>query len=111
MAFDDLARHMARRDGKKRVDGDASQILADAERADRRMTRTRDLILGTVLLVGGALVAALILVYTFDIFDQTPDPQRPPETGRVMLPYGLFAAAVGAVFVGLWRVFRGLRGR
>ena len=56
MGFDDLARHMASRDGKKKLGeqaGNADQLVAEAARVDRRMSRQRDLILGPLLLVGG----------------------------------------------------------
>jgi hypothetical protein len=111
MAFDDLAKHMASRDGRKKPTGDVDQILADAATADRRMTRTRNLILGALLMAGGALVAVLCFLYMFDAVDPKPNPLRPPENSQtVILPYGLLAASIGAFGTGAWQLFRGLRG-
>jgi len=72
MAFDDLARHMASRDGKKQVQPvNLDQFAAETAESNRRLDRTRDLILGPILLVGGLIILALIGLYLLDAFDPT----------------------------------------
>lgn len=69
MGFDDLARHMASRDGKKgSASTDPAQMLAEAAQSARRMQRMRDLILGPILLVGGIVVG--LLAYSIGTRDQ-----------------------------------------
>jgi hypothetical protein len=112
MAFDDLAKHMASRDGKRKLGqpvGNPDQIVADAAKADRRMSRTRDLILGPLLVVGGAIVLVLNLLVILDAHNPTPDPLRPPSQGTY--PLYFTAAAAAAVLFGLRQTIRGLRGR
>lgn len=112
MGFDDLAKHLAKRDGKKLSTGSADDVVAEAERADRQLQRKRDLILGTILLVGGATCLVLFGLYLMDAFDPKPNPLRPPETtNTVLVPVGLIAASAGAVIFGLRQLFRGLRAR
>src|SRR5882724_5693701 len=108
MGFDDLARHMASRDGKKKLVeqvGDADQIVEEAARADRRMSRRRDLILGPLLLVGGIVVLLLNYLVLVDAADPTPNPHRPPSEG----PYPIYftVAAASAVIIGLRQTIRG----
>jgi hypothetical protein len=63
VGFDDLAKHMAKRDRRTgSTSRDPDQIVAEAAEADRRMSRTRDLILGPILLVGGLGFVALFLL-------------------------------------------------
>ena len=69
MGFDDLARHMASRDGKKVKDGqpgDVNTFIAENEEHDRRLQRKRDLILGPVMVVGGAVLLTFIGLYLID---------------------------------------------
>lgn len=113
MGFDDLARHMASRDGRKKsqvpsTNGD--EIVAAAIKADRRMNRTRDLILGPILLVGGlglglVIYSALRAAYT------TEDPRNAGvEQDLGVLYMGAGFALVGIV-AGLLKTIRGLTNR
>ncbi len=113
MAFDDLARHMAARDGKKPTQpASVDDFLAEAIESERRLSRKRDLILGPVLLLGGLVILAFIALYLADAFSDTPHPQRPPETSnKILVPTGGVVFAGGMVIVGLKKMFRGLRGR
>lgn len=107
MGFDDLARHLASRDGKKKLvaqAGSADQIVEEAARADRRMSRQRDLILGPLLLVGGSVV--LVLNYLVLSSAGTPNPHRPPSEGEY--PLYLIGGSVLAVIVGLRQTIRGV---
>jgi hypothetical protein len=114
MAFDDLARHMAARDGKKMAQAQPAsidQFMAEAADADRRMNRKRDLILGPILLVGGLVMLTLFAFYLMDALDPTPNPQRPPSGNSFLVPTGATVAAAGMVIVGLLQTIRGIRGR
>lgn len=95
MSFDDLAKRM----GKPRGDigdspgtRDPDQIMADAQRAAERSSRISDLVLGPMLLLGGAGI--LVLCYLV------------ARQGGLM--YGMAVAAIGAILVGLRKVARGL---
>ena len=97
MAFDDLAKHMAQRDGKRTgTVGSASDVIAAAHEANRRADRTRDLILGPLLLVGGAVIAVL----AFSI-------ERTGEGTREIIMLSAFA--LGLVGVGARQTYRGIR--
>ncbi len=105
MAFDDLAKHMAARDGKKKLaspPGDVDQILAAAAAADRRMNRTRDLVLGPLLLIGGLAVG--ILVWSV---------RAAGGLDRQMFQFALAgsAFALAAIGLGARKTLRGLRDR
>jgi hypothetical protein len=91
MGFDDIARNMNK--GKPAAQVDPDKIIADAVKADRRMSRTADLILGTLLFAGGAG----ILIWSF----------------ATHFVYGGEIAAAGGfgVIVGAWRLYCGLRGK
>jgi hypothetical protein len=95
MGFDDLARHMASRDGKK-VDApsDAKDFIRRAGEENVRIDRRNNLILGTILLVGGLGVGTLALQVSLE------------DGGRT----GMLGASVGMVAWGLQRLYRGLRG-
>jgi len=110
MAFDDLARHMASRGGKKVPVGTADQVVAEAEKAARRMSRRRDVILGLLLLVGGLVILGLYGLTILDAFNPTPSRLRPPS-GTVGFPIYIAVAGGGAVIVGLQKLIRGLAGR
>jgi hypothetical protein len=99
MAFDDLAKHMAARDGKKKamITGDANQIIAEAAKANARLNRQRDLILGPLLLVFGVGVCAAWLYMFLVGFD---------ELGRANQG-GVFRIAIGALLIGPFAVFLG----
>lgn len=115
MGFDDLARHMASRDGKKAKvgqPGDVNTFIAENEEHDRKLQRKRDLILGPVMLVGGAVLLTFIGLYLIDALDPKPNPLRPPEQGNtIWVPTGIAALSAGAVIDGLRRIVRGFRGR
>jgi hypothetical protein len=113
MGFDDLARHMASRD-KKALSKAASadQMVAEAARADRRQSRSRDLILGPLLLAGGLVAQVIVCLFLFDFYDSTPHPQRPssePESIRV--PVIFLVGGFIAIGIGFKWTVRGLRGR
>ena len=110
MAFDDLARHMASRDGKKVPVGSADQVVAEAERAARRMSRKRDVILGLLLLVGGLVILGLYGLTILDAYNPRPSSLRPPDDTAVF-PIYIPVAGGAAVIVGLQKLVRGLAGR
>jgi hypothetical protein len=96
MGFDDLAKRMGGSRGGAVGDAavarDPDQIMAEAQRAAERSSRISDLILGPLLLLGGAG----ILVLCFLVARQ----------GGLM--YGMAFAAIGAVIVGGKKILRGL---
>lgn len=105
MGFDDLAKHMAARDGRKKVhsaSADADQIVAEALKADGRMNRIRDLVLGPMLLVGGLGIDVLIL-------SAAASGGLDRSMIRYMIIIGVAAAA--ATVVGLMKTIRGLTSR
>jgi hypothetical protein len=113
VAFDDLARHMASRDGKKVPVGSADQVVAEAQQVARRMSRKRDVILGLLLLVGGLVILGLYGLTYLDAVNPTPSPLRPPSGDMHFSRYMWYAlvASIGAVIVGLQKLIRGLAGR
>jgi len=116
MAFDDLARHMAKRDGKQAPSGDAQQILADAARADQRMSRSRDLILGPIMMVGGLLILGLYIFYLYGVFTNPPlqDIHEGPGGKPVVTYYYSIPLPIitgGMAVLGCLRTIRGIRGR
>jgi hypothetical protein len=112
MGFDDLARHMAARDKKKlgRENASADEIVADMAKADRRMDRTRNLVLGPILLLGGLIIGTLYVLYILDATDTRPHPNRPPES-TFLYWNGALVFAGGMLIVGARQLYRGLRGR
>src|ERR1043166_745165 len=110
MGFDDLARHMASRDRKKVPVGSADEVVSQAAKVSQRMGRTRDVILGLVLLIGGLGVLLLYVLVVLDAFHKTPRPLR-PDSGRVRLRIYMRVAAGAAVIIGLMKLIRGLAGR
>ena len=101
MGFDDLARHMAARDGRKKArveSSDPDQIVAEAMKSDRRMSRTRDLVLGPLLLVGGLGIGVLAYgIAASGVVDRT------------VLACGMLA--LGAITAGLMKTISGIAGR
>src|SRR5262249_15268960 len=114
MAFDDLAKHMASRAGKKISAGSADQIVAEAKIAALRMSRTRDLILGLLLLVGGLVILAGTGLTLFNFLGQTPNALQ-PGGGTERIPRRVWViflfAGSAAVIVGTKKLIRGLAGR
>jgi hypothetical protein len=110
MGFDDLARHLASRDGKKVPVGDADQVVADAQKIARRMGRRSDVILGLVLLVGGLVILGLFGLTVLDLYNSRPSHLR-PTNGKEGVPIYIAVAGAGAVIVGLQKLIRGLAGR
>lgn len=112
MGFDDLARHMAARDNKKLgpANATADEMVAEIAKSDRRMDRTRNLVLGPILLVGGLVIGVLYVLYLLDATDTTPHPNRPPESSFLYWN-GALVFAGGMVIVGARQLYRGLRGR
>lgn len=95
MAFDDLARHMAGRDGQPLAPPtSASEFIARAAEENRRIDRRNNLILGPILLLGGLGVGALALLVSLE------------GGGRT----GLLGLSFGGVVLGIQRIYRGLRG-
>jgi hypothetical protein len=110
MGFDDLAKHMAGRDKRKlNTAASADELVADAARADRRMTRTRDLILGPVLLVGGLTLCVLFYVLYSAELKAVTDPHSSENTFYYSI--GGAALAVGMLIQGSRQTLRGLRAR
>ena len=110
MGFDDLARHMAGRDKHKLSTGkSADELVAEAAQADRRLTRSRDLILGPVLLIGGlALCVLFVLLYISEM-----KAIAAPHSSETTFYYSIGGAAlaVGMVIQGTRQTIRGLRAR
>ena len=110
MGFDDLARHMAGRDKRKLSSAaSADELVAEAAHADRRMTRTRDLILGPVLLAGGVVLCVLFYVlYTAEAKAITA-----PHSSEDTFYYSIGGAvlAVAMVIQGIRQTMRGVRSR
>ena len=109
MGFDDLARHMAGRDKQKLSTAkSADELVAEAAQADRRMTRTRDLILGPVLIVCGfALGALLYFLYTGEVHDL----QHPRTADENTFDYSIggMVLAAGMLLGGVRQTVRGVR--
>jgi len=100
MGFDDLARHMASRDGKATAaPTDANDFLHRAAEDNRRIDRRNNLILGTILLVAGLIVGVLMVVIMI---------QAAASGVFVRWIGGLFGAGA-AVGIGATRIWRGLR--
>lgn len=109
MGFEDLARHMAGRDKQKLSTAkSADELVAEAAQADRRMTRTRDLILGPVLIVCGlALGALLYFLYAGEVHDlQHP---RTADENTFYYSIGGMVLAAGMLLGGVRQTFRGVR--
>jgi hypothetical protein len=111
IGFDDLARHMAARDKRKLDAASADQVVAEAIAADRRMTRTRDLVLGLLLVVTGLAMCALSFRLNYDIFTFATGPARADEPNSVVYPVALTAIPIAMVIVGFQKTIRGLRAR
>jgi hypothetical protein len=117
MAFDDLARHMASRDGKKKVmdgAGNADQILADLGAEDQRrrvraMDPRREIVRGLVILLAGLVVTALYLVYLFYVTGFGFGAKSPQPMFFYSVP--LLVIAISAIIVGAQRLIRALRAR
>lgn len=108
MAFEDLARHMAARD-KKRLSAatNAEDMLAEAAVANRRLSRTRDLVLGVLLLASA--VASAVMMFLL----KTADDASANESERfTAAKWGtvLGVVALTALAVGARKTWRGLRG-
>ncbi|GEM_PF-4369607 len=99
MGFDDLARHMASRDGKATAPTSANDFIAQAAADNRRIARRNNLVLGTFLLVAGLIGTIAIVAWMI---------QAHSQGGSVRWIGGLFAAGA-AVCVGAERLWRGLR--
>jgi hypothetical protein len=106
MAFDDLARRMGAQPGSASGTTDPDQIIAEAQIAARRAARTRDLVLGVLLLVGGAIIVVLWLsVYARAI---TTSGLRSKAEHDVWGSYYIVAAGAGAIIVGVHKLLRGI---
>jgi len=108
MAFDDLAKHMAARDGRKKLAAvplDAEQFVAEEAIADRRRDRTRNLVLGSILLLGG--LAAWVLFF----FARTDTPRAGDEGVSFHRMWVIGAIASGLAIAGFHQIIRGIRGK
>ncbi|MFN0247109.1 MAG: hypothetical protein ACKV2T_09375 [Kofleriaceae bacterium] len=102
MGFDDLARHMASRDGNAlAAPSDANEFVRRANEDNRRIDRRNNLILGPILLLGGLAGVIVLGALALDGSAVT--------TGWVR-SVALMTLAGGAACVGAVRVWRGLRG-
>jgi len=109
MGFDDLARHMAARDKRAlRPVPSADVLVAEAARHDRRMTRTRDLILGPLLLIGGIVTSLLVYSSILDFF--SPGTPTHPNNDTDRYPLLLVFVALALVIAGATQTIRGIRG-
>jgi hypothetical protein len=108
MGFDDLARHMASRDKRKLGTASADELVAEAQRSDHRMTRTRNLVLGTLLLAGG--LAACVLVY-FTLSEMFGVATQNHSAPAPFYPAALTFVALAMVIAGTTQLVRGLRSR
>jgi hypothetical protein len=109
MGFDDLARHMAGRDKRTlNTAATADELVAEAAQADRRMTRSRNLILGPVLIVCGLALAALLYVlYAGEVHDlQHP---RTADENTFYYSIGGVVLAGSMLIGGVRQTIRGLR--
>ena len=112
MSFDDLAKHMAKRDGKKKLPmGDAAQIMADAAKADARMTRQRNLILGPILLIGGAVILTLGALNVREVLHLIAAKTPTIGSRNMLLLVGVPAVALVMFVAGAIQTWRGLRNK
>ena len=112
MGFDDLARHMASRDKKALSNAtSADEMVAEAARVDRGMSRKRDLIMGPLLIVGGLFASVLVFLFLSDFYDPTPNPQRPPGPNTITVPTIMIVGGLISLGLGFKWTIRGLRGR
>jgi hypothetical protein len=102
MGFDDLARHMASRDGKAlAAPSDANEFVRRAKEDNRRIDRRNNLILGPILLLGG--LAGVIVLGSLALDGAAL------EAGWIRSVL-LMTLAGGAACFGAERIWRGLRG-
>lgn len=115
MSFDDLAKRLG---GPRGGIGDSSgtrdpdQIMAEAQRAAERSARIRDLVLGPMLLVGGATIAVL----WFSVMRQRSaiihNPglaeQRSTLVGLGPMIHWILVAAVAGILLGTRKILRGI---
>jgi hypothetical protein len=117
MAFDDLARHMAARDGKNKVfegAGNADKILADLGAADvrrkiRAMDPRREIAIGALILTAGLVATALYVIYIVYVTGFGFGAKSPQPLFFYSVP--ALVLAIGAIIVGTQRLVRGLRAR
>lgn len=114
MSFDDLARHMASRDGKAvATTADANDFIHRAAEDNRRIERRNNLVLGFILLAGGLVIGALRVIVLLDPAYQqqilAASSLRRLVVELVPSILWLFATSA-AVIIGLLRLWRGLRG-
>jgi hypothetical protein len=101
MGFDDLARHMASRDGTATAaPTDANDFIRRAAEDNRRIDPRNNLILGTILLLSGLIVGTLMVVLMIQAADQGV---------MVKSVGGLFFAGASTI-IGAQRISRGVRG-
>ena len=97
MSFEDLARHMSKRDGGKLSEAsDPRQMMIEAGRAKRRQQRTHDLILGPLMLacgITGAVMKVAVMAMTRG------------SGGYVVVYYG---AIIGLIIGGVKKLIRGI---
>lgn len=98
MSFEDLARHMSKRDGGKLSEAsDPRQMMIEAGRAKRRQQRTHDLILGPLMLACG--ITGIVMTVAVMAM------MRASGGGYVVVYYG---AIIGLIIGGVKKLIRGI---
>jgi hypothetical protein len=112
MSFEDAARRMrgsrgSGAGGSPTTGRDPDEIIAEAQIAARRAARIRNLVLGSILLVGGLVVAVLWLAVHADA-RTTTDPRNTGHAEDLALLDYLGVAAIGAIGTGVHQILRGI---
>lgn len=99
MSFEDLARHMSKRDGGQLSEAaDPRQMMIEAGRAKRRQQRTHDLILGPLMLACG--ITGIVITVAMAALARSGG-------GFVVVYYG---AIIGLIVGGARKLIRGIAG-
>jgi len=112
MSFEDAAKRMRGSRGSGAGESpttgrDPDEIIAEAQIAARRAARIRDLVLGSILLVGGLIVVVLWLAIHADA-RTTTDPRNTGDAKNLPMFGYLAVAAIGAIGTGIHKLLRGI---